>query len=123
MKNQPRSSSFQTLKFFGQAVLSFFLTWNTAFATQDIPELIIQNNRYSPETLTVEAGKRFKIKISNKDATSEEFESKSMIIEKFIAPGKSITLTLGPLKPGEYDFFGCFHRNTAKGKILAVKKD
>jgi hypothetical protein len=84
-----------------------------------IQVLTIKNHRYSPEKLEVKAGQRFKLKIINEDATSEEFESKSMIIEKFIAPKKSITVNLGPLKPGEYEFFGCFHPDTAKGVLSA----
>ncbi len=90
-----------------------------AHADEAIPELRIKDHRYTPDYLEVKAGQRFKIKVFNDDPTSEEFESKSMIIEKFIAPKRSITITLGPLKPGEYDFFGCFHPQTAKGKIVA----
>ena len=88
------------------------------FAAETL-ELRIKDHRYYPDRLEVKAGERFKIKVTNEDATSEEFESKSMIIEKFIGPGRTITVTLGPLKPGTYDFFGCFHPTTAKGQLIA----
>lgn len=91
----------------------------TAFAATEVQELRIKGHKYYPDYLEVKAGERFKIKVTNEDPTSEEFESKSMIIEKFIGPQRSITITLGPLKPGSYDFFGCFHPQTANGKIVA----
>jgi plastocyanin len=84
-----------------------------------ILELKIKDHKYTPEVLNVKAGERFKIRVTNEDPSSEEFESRSMIIEKFIGPKRSITVTLGPLKAGEYDFFGDFHPDTAKGKVVA----
>lgn len=90
-----------------------------AYAEDGVLELRIRNHQYTPELLEVKAGERFKIRVHNDDPTSEEFESKSMIIEKFIGPKRSILITLGPLKPGTYDFFGCFHPKTAKGQIIA----
>lgn len=91
----------------------------SAFANDGVLELRIKDHKYTPDVLEVKAGERFKLRVYNDDPTSEEFESKSMIIEKFIGPKRSILITLGPLKPGEYDFFGCFHPQTAKGKIIA----
>lgn len=86
---------------------------------ESILELHIKDHVYTPNVLEVKAGERFKIRVFNDDPTSEEFESKAMIIEKFIGPKRSIVITLGPLKPGTYDFFGCFHPQTAKGQIIA----
>lgn len=91
----------------------------SARAGEGVLELKIKNHKYTPELLEVKAGERFKIRVTNEDPSSEEFESRSMIIEKFIGPKRSIVITLGPLKPGEYDFFGDFHPGTAKGKIVA----
>lgn len=100
-------------------ILFFFCLSNSSVRAEDpIPELIIKDHRYTPEILEVKAGVRFKIKVTNQDPSSEEFESRSMIIEKFIGPKRSIVITLGPLKPGSYDFFGCFHPDTAMGKII-----
>jgi hypothetical protein len=95
------------------------LVFSSARAEEGMPELKIKDHKYSPELLEVKAGERFKIRVTNEDPSSEEFESRSMIIEKFIGPKRSIVITLGPLKPGEYDFFGDFHPDTAKGKIIA----
>lgn len=84
----------------------------------DSVELVIKNHKYTPELIHVKANQRFKVRITNDDITAEEFESKSMIIEKFIGPKRTITVVLGPLKPGVYDFFGCLHPQTAKGQIV-----
>ena len=97
----------------------FLLLAGSARSDDGVFELRIKDHRYTPDRLEVKAGERFKLRVFNDDQTSEEFESKSMIIEKFIGPKRSILITLGPLKPGEYDFFGCFHPQTAKGKIFA----
>lgn len=97
----------------------FSLCATSAMADDGILELRIKDHKYTPDYLEVKAGQRFKIRVFNDDPTSEEFESKSMIIEKFIGPKRSILITLGPLKPGAYDFFGCFHPQTAKGQIVA----
>ena len=96
-----------------------FLNLAMIHAQSEILELRIKNHKYTPEILKVKAGERFKLRVFNDDPSSEEFESKAMIIEKFIGPNRSILITLGPLKAGEYDFFGCFHPKTAKGKIIA----
>ena len=102
-------------------ILLGILSLEKIAAAQEAPvlELRIKDHKYFPENLKVKANERFKIKVTNEDATSEEFESKTMIIEKFIGPQRSITVVLGPLKPGSYDFFGCFHKATAKGQIVA----
>lgn len=101
-------------------LLPLLLSLTAIAQDQDkIIELTIKDHKYSLEKIEVKANQRFKIKITNADPTSEEFESKSMIVEKFIGPNKSITITLGPLKPGEYEYFGCFHPKTAKGILIA----
>ncbi len=101
----------------------FILLWGSSFnsfaAEETIPLLTIKDHQFTPSTLKVKAGERFKIKVKNDDATSEEFESKTIIVEKFIAPKQTITLTLGPLKAGEYEFFGDLHPATAKGRLTA----
>lgn len=81
--------------------------------------LVIENNKFTPDRLEVPAGKKVKINIENKDATSEEFEMSSPKVEKVIpAKGKG-SVYVGPLKAGEYKFVGEFHEKTAKGVIVA----
>ena len=85
------------------------------------PELgiAIENHRFVPERLEVPAGKKVKVTVENRDATPEEFESSELRVEKVI-PGKSRGIVfIGPLKAGEYPFFGEYHEKTARGVVVA----
>ncbi len=100
-------------------VLLGLLFSTSLFAEDKIIELRIKDHKFNIEKLEVKANEKFKIKVFNDDASSEEFESKTMIVEKFIGPKKSLVITLGPLKPGTYEYFGDFHPSTAKGVLTA----
>jgi plastocyanin len=91
-----------------------------AFAAGE-PEfsLVIENHKFTPDRLEVPAGQKVKLKIENKDATAEEFESKELKVEKVIPGKKSATVFVGPLKAGEYKFVGEFNEKTAKGVLVA----
>ena len=79
----------------------------------------IKDHKFTPSELKVPANKRVEITVINDDATSEEFESKPMKVEKVI-PGKSKgVVRIGPLKAGRYPFVGEFHEATAKGVVIA----
>jgi hypothetical protein len=81
--------------------------------------LVIKNHRFEPAELKVPAGQKIKLVVDNQDPTPEEFESYSLNREK-IVPGKSkITVMVGPLKPGKYEFFGEFNMDTALGVLIA----
>jgi plastocyanin domain-containing protein len=92
-----------------------------AVRAADPPEttLTIENNRFSPEELKVKANTPFVIVVTNKDKTPEEFESKDLKIEKVVPPGQTVKIRVRALKPGTYGFFGDFHQQTAKGRIVA----
>ena len=101
------------------AVLAAILSL-AAFAQADVEfKLVIENHKFTPETLTVPAGKKVKLVIENRDATAEEFESHSLNREKVIPPKTTGTVYIGPLKAGEYPFVGEFNEKTAKGVIVA----
>lgn len=81
--------------------------------------IVIKNHRFVPAELKVPAGKKIKLIVENQDPTPEEFESYSLNREK-IVPGKGkITVMVGPLKPGKYEFFGEFNMDTALGALIA----
>ncbi|MEJ2762082.1 MAG: cupredoxin domain-containing protein, partial [Gammaproteobacteria bacterium] len=48
-----------------------------------------------------------------------EFESYPLNREKIITGNSSGVIYIGPLEAGEYDFFGDFHQDTAKGRLIA----
>ena len=86
----------------------------------DVPEfnLVIRNHLYEPSELKVPAGKKIRIRVTNEDATPEEFESTDFSRESVVLPKRSIVVFVGPLKAGTYGFFGDFHRDTAQGLSL-----
>ena len=81
--------------------------------------LTIQNHRFAPTELEVPAGQKIELHVINQDSTAEEFESSDLHREKVIPAGKEITLFVGPLRPGRYEFFGDFNPKTARGFIVA----
>lgn len=81
--------------------------------------LVIQDHRFQPAELVVPAGKKIKLRVENRDATAEEFESHDLNREKVIAGKSSATIFIGPLKAGSYRFVGEFNEATAQGAIIA----
>jgi len=82
-------------------------------------DLTIKDHKFSPEILEVPAGQKIKLVVKNGDATAEEFESSELGREKVIKGNSQGVVFVGPLKAGEYKFFGEFHEETAKGKLVA----
>ena len=78
----------------------------------------IKNHEFKPNILNITANEKSKITISNLDNTPEEFESHDLNREKLIMGNKKVVVFLGPLKKGEYSFFGEFNPKTAQGKII-----
>lgn len=84
----------------------------------DFYELTILEHRFIPDKLYIPKGQKVKLVIINKDNSVEEFESLDLRREKIIPAQGQITLNVGPLEPGEYEFFGEFNHKTAQGKII-----
>jgi plastocyanin len=82
-------------------------------------QLVIRDHKFVPAEITVPARKKIKLVIENQDATAEEFESHELNREKVVPPKGKITIFVGPLEPGRYPFFGEFHKETAKGVLIA----
>jgi plastocyanin len=90
-------------------------------AKSPVYEIIIKDHKFIPEKLDVPAGKKIRLLIRNKDFTVEEFESFDLKREKIVPGNGKIKVSIGPLKPGIYKFFGEFHAETAQGEIVAVE--
>jgi hypothetical protein len=91
-----------------------------SFAEEAAPTLTMGSDfRLSPSSLIVPANSSFRLVLRNDSTEGERFGSDDLNIEQGVAPGQSLEITLGPLKAGEYGFFGFLHRNTAKAEILA----
>jgi len=89
------------------------------FAADNEFNLSIKNHRFIPSEIHVPAGQKVKLIIDNQDATPEEFESYELNREKIIAPKSKATIYIGPLKAGNYPFFGEFNSATARGVVVA----
>jgi hypothetical protein len=85
----------------------------------DPVQLVLANHRFQPDHLTVPAGERFRIELTNQDETTDEFESYDMKFEKIVVSGGHIAVFAGPLHPGTYKFFDDYHPDTATGTITA----
>ncbi len=82
-------------------------------------EIEIRDHLFYPSELTIPSGLKVKLIIYNRDASPEEFESFELNREKVIMGKSQGIVFIGPLKPGEYSFFGEFNPRTAQGKIIA----
>jgi hypothetical protein len=67
---------------------------------------------------TLPADTKFKLRVTNEDATPEEFESTDFNRETVVLGKRSIIVYVGPLHAGTYGFFGDFHRDTAQGRLI-----
>jgi len=92
-----------------------------AASAAEMPEyaLTIQNHRFEPVTLKVPANTKVKLRVTNKDSTPSEFESNDLNREKVVLPGSTITVFIGPLKPGQYKFLDDFHQDAGHGVLIA----
>ncbi len=81
--------------------------------------IVIRDHRFEPPELKVPANRKILLKVVNEDATSEEFESRTLKVEKVIAGKSEGTVRIGTLAPGRYEFFGEYHEATAKGVLIA----
>jgi hypothetical protein len=81
--------------------------------------LRIKDHKFVPAELEVPANVKFELLVVNEDPTPEEFESHELNREKIVTGNGQITVSIGPLKPGRYPFFGEFHMDTAQGALIA----
>lgn len=79
----------------------------------------LKDHRFEPAEIHVHTGKPTVLRITNEDATPEEFDSSALQVEKVIAGGHYATIRLRPLGPGRYLFMGEFHPDTAKGVVVS----
>jgi plastocyanin len=109
-----RTSSF----LFAGLVLAVTATGANAQESVSV-QLAIKGHRFQPAEVRVPAGKPITLLVKNLDPTPEEFESKTLRVEKVITGNGEATIRLSPLEPGRYKFFGEFNEATAQGVLVA----
>jgi hypothetical protein len=101
-------------------VLALICDHATVALAQDPPyTLTIKDHKFQPAEIEIPADKKIVLTVKNDDPTPEEFESVELRREKVVPGGDQITVYIGPLKPGRYEFFGDFNPATARGHIVA----
>jgi hypothetical protein len=95
-----------------------------AFAADQLL-LSIHDKQFEPKLLNLPAGVKLKLVIRNLDGLPAEFES-SDLSREIVVPGHGeVTIYVGPLDPGSYQFFNDFNHEM-QGTIVvapAAKKE
>ena len=94
-----------------------FVSYNSHANTKEF-DLTLENYVFTPSELKIPANTKVKLIILNKDDVAEEFDSFDLNREKFLFPKRKSTIFIGPLKPGNYEYFGEYHPNSARGVII-----
>jgi hypothetical protein len=89
-----------------------------AWAEDASASITLQDHRFSPDGLSVPAGRKIELHVINRGTGPAEFESSDLRREKVVPAGHQITVYVGPLRPGTYEFFDDFHPNT-RGHLVA----
>ncbi len=87
----------------------------------DIPtaELLIQNQQFTVQELSLPPGTKVKLVIHNQDSLPAEFESYDLSREVVVPGHSSVTVYIGPLSPGRYNFFNDFN-HAAQGWVVVA---
>ncbi len=94
----------------------------TVLPVQAMPEFFIElrDHLFIPQEIKIPAHKKVRITIINHDPTPEEIDSFDLNREKVVFGNSRATIYVGPLPPGEYNFFGEYHPNSALGVVQVV---
>ena len=84
---------------------------HTACGRRPAFTLTLKDHRFTPAELTIPANLRVRLTIKNLDPTPAEFESNDFKAEKSSPAGREVSLTIGPLKPGTYEFYDEYHES------------
>jgi hypothetical protein len=74
--------------------------------------ITLKDHQFQPAEVPVPAGVKVELMIKNEQKVPAEFESHSLHREKIVEPGRQISVYVGPLDPGRYEFFDDFHSAT-----------
>jgi Cupredoxin-like domain len=77
----------------------------------------IFDDRFEPSELHVPANQKIELHVKNERKATSEFESTELRREKIVLAGQEVTVYVGPLRPGTYEFFDDFHPQT-RGHLI-----
>jgi len=104
-------------------VILFLLPCAITDAKRPEYELTLESHLFYPAQIIIPAHKKIKLVIFNLDNSVEEFDSFDLNREKVIFPQQKAIIFIGPLPAGEYEFFGEYNSNSARGKVIVVEHE
>ena len=107
--------------FLALATAAFLVPAAAGAGEPAVVSLSLKDHRFTPQTVTVPAGQPIVIELANEDGALEEFDSEDLGVEQDVTPHGHVRFTVGPLKPGRYEFMGELHADTASGVLQAVE--
>jgi plastocyanin len=99
------------------ALLGLAATAIPALAADAQVQISIRDHKFVPSEVPVPAGMKVELIIKNEQAVNAEFESTVLHREKIVQAGGQISVFVGPLDPGTYEFFDDFNRAT-HGRLM-----
>ncbi len=89
-------------------------------AHADDPALTLElkDHKFQPATPTIPAYTEVKLTVKNLDATPAEFESEDFDVEKVIPGNSEITVNVGPLEAGTYEFYDEYHEDESTANLV-----
>jgi plastocyanin len=106
------------MKFYFISILIVFFTAAWAAAEPVEVRLTLKDHRFDPSEVRVKGDDGIKLVVKNEDPSMEEFESPALRKEKKILGGHTLLMSIPFIRPGTYEFYGEFHADTAKGKLI-----
>jgi hypothetical protein len=89
-----------------------------ASAEQAPITIAVRDHQFVPAELPVPAGVKVELIVRNEQTVPAEMESTSLHREKVVAPGGSVSIFVGPLSPGRYEFFDDFNPATRGALVV-----
>ena len=87
-------------------------------AHADEYKLTVKDHKFQPAEFTIPSDTRIKLKVENQDGIPVEFESTDLSREVIVPGHGEVTIYVGPLNQGNYQFFNDFNRDM-QGVIVA----
>ena len=112
-------------RIFSTCILAATFTFpGVVFAGDPALILSIHDRQFEPKQLALPSGIKHKLVIRNLDELPAEFESSDLSREVVVPGHGEVTIYVGPLDPGHYQFFNDFNHEM-QGTIVvapAIKK-
>ena len=88
-----------------------------AAADNEAYSIRIKDKQFQPSDIQIPANRKIALEVKNLDQSPAEFESSDLRREKVVPGGDAVTVYIGPLDPGRYEFFNDFYP-AARGHIV-----